>query len=403
MKELENKYIDLILLKCLNFENTKSLMIHLDLEEHMDFALRVKKRANDLGIFDVFIHVNDLYKIHDYLKNTELDNITLCPLIDRSPWNEYSMKGASLLFFNSDVPGLMEDIEPEKIAKWINERGKTTKYYRANVKKYLFPWSIAALPNRKWAETVFPNDDNCVEKLWINILKMCMIDTKNPIESWDNFIMKSNYYKNKLNELGITKMHYKNSLGTDLYVQKPKENIWLNLDKGKVHGIFNMPSYEIFTTPNKYKTEGIVYSSLPLSLNGTIVDNFYIEFEKGRAVNCYAQYGQKALEDLINKDEGSCYLGEIALVSKDSPIYKSGILFNTTLFDENSRCHLALGGAYTKSIVNFDTLSENELDVLGYNSSQVHTDFMIGTDDLSIEADTVKGKKLIFKNGDFNI
>lgn len=403
MKELEEKYIDLILLKCLDFEKSKSLMIHMDLEEHRYFAEKIKKRANELGIVDVYIHCNDLYKVHDYLKNTDVNDIKLCPLIDRSPWNKYAIKGASLLFLNSDVPGLMEDIDSEKISKLISEREKSCKYYRENVKKYVFPWSIVALPNEHWANTVFSNDENAYEKLYYNIMKMCMVDTKDPIASWNNFIMMSNDYKNKLNDLRITKMHFTNSIGTNLIVEKPESNIWLNLDKENQKGIFNMPSYEIFCTPNKYKTEGVVYSSLPLSYNGNIINDFYIEFEKGKAVNYDAKEGNRVLSDLINKDAGSAYLGEIALVGKNSPIYNSGILFNTTLFDENARCHLALGGAYSKSIVNFDNLNQDELSRLGYNESKIHTDFMIGTDDLNIEADTILGKKLIFKNGDFNI
>lgn len=405
MKELEEKYIDLILFKCLNFEKAKSLMIHMDLEEHRYFAEKIKRRANELGILDVYIHCNDLYKVHDYLKNTSVSNIKLCPLIDRSPWNNYAIKGGSLLFLNSDVPGLMEDISPEKMAKLVTEREKSCKYYRENVKRYVFPWCIVALPNEAWAKTVFTNDINAYEKLYYNIMKMCMVDTKNPIESWNKFINESNSYKNKLNELRITKMHFTNSIGTDLIVEKPESNVWLNLDKDNQKGIFNMPSYEIFCTPNKYKTEGVVHSSLPLSYNGNIIDEFYIEFKNGKAVNWDALEGYKTLSDLINKDSGSSYLGEIALVGKNSPIYNSGILFNTTLFDENARCHLALGGGYLKSIVGIDYeyLEWDILEDLGYNESKIHTDFMIGTDDLNIEAETIEGKKLIFKNGDFNI
>lgn len=400
---MEEKYIDLLLKRCLSFGKSKSLMINLDLEEHFDFALKVKKRANELGIFDVYIHCNDEIKVHDYLKNTDVSDIKLNELIDRSPWDEYAIKGGSLLFLLSDVPGLMDDIEPEKIQKLISEREKTCKFYRENVTKYAFPWCIAALPNERWAKSIFPNDEDACEMLESFIYKMCMVDTKNPIDAWDKYIMENNRYKNRLSELGITRMHYTNSLGTDFYIEKPIDNIWMNLDKGEDRTIFNMPSYEIFTTPNKYSSEGIVYSSKPLIAYGNYIDDFYLEFKDGKVINCYAKKGQKALEDIISMDDNSCYLGEVALVNNDSPISNTGIVFNTTLFDENASCHFALGKAYSKCIPNFDNMNEEELNKIGYNKSIVHTDFMIGTSDLNIEADTKEGKKLIFKNGNFNI
>lgn len=399
---MEDKYIDLLLIRCLNFSK-KSLMINLDLEEHMDFALKVKRRANELGILDVFIHCNDLIKVHDYLKNTDVLDIKLNDLIDRSPWDEYASKGGSLLFLLSDIPGLMDDIELEKIQKMITEREQTCKYYRENVSKYTFPWCVAALPNEKWAQSLFPNDENAYKKLESYIYKMCMVDTKNPIDAWNKYINENNNYKTKLNELKISRMHYSNALGTDLYIEKPINNIWMNLDKGENMTIFNMPSYEIFTTPNKYSAEGIVYSSKPLFAYGNYIDNFYLEFKDGKVINCFAKNGQKALEDIINRDSNASYLGEVALVNNDSPISNTGIVFNTTLFDENASCHFALGRGFYKSVPNYELLSSDELESIGFNESKVHMDFMIGTSDLNIEADTIDGKKLIFKNGNFNI
>lgn len=403
---MEEKYIDLLLMRCLSFEKSKSLMINLDLEEHLDFALKIKKRANELGIFDVCIHCNDLIKTHEYLKNTPVDDIKLNELLDRSPWDEYALKGGSLLFLMSGIPGLMDDIESEKIQKMISIREKTCKYYRENVGMYTFPWSIAALPNEKWANSIFPNDIDAYEKLKYYIFKMCMVDTKNPIDAWDKYIVENNCYKNKLNELKITKMHYTNSLGTDLYIEKPKDNIWINLDKSDildVKMIPNMPSYEIFTSPNKYGTNGIVYSSKPLILSDSYVEDFYLEFESGRIVNCHARRGQRILEDSIKKDAGACYLGEVALVNHNSPISNTGLVFNSTLFDENASPHFAWGNSYSKCVPNFELLSDKELDQIGFNKSKTHIDFMIGTKDLNIEADTKDGKKLIFKNGNFNI
>lgn len=405
MEELEKKYIRLILNRCINFEQSKSLMIHCDFKEHVNFAQKVKLEANKMGIFDVCIHVNDMDEIHNYLKNTNLEDIKLNSLIDRSDWNEYALKGGALLFLQSAVPGLMDDIDEAKIKKWIDEREKSIKYYRANVSKYMFPWCIVDLPNERWARQIFGDNDNAYEQLYLSILKMCMVDKKDPLKAWDEFIQKNNYYKNRLNELEIKKMHYTNSLGTDLEVGLAQGVKWLNIDKPDYYGnhmIANMPCYEIFTTPDYRLTNGIVYSSKPLYFNDCLIDDFYITYKNGRVQNCKAKVGQRQLETLLFCNENSRYLGEVALVSKNTPIAQTGLIFNETLFDENSSSHLAIGYGAEATFID-QTLSEEEKIKRGLNVSNVHVDFMIGTDDLNIEAETAQGRKLIFKNGDWNI
>lgn len=405
MNELEEKYIQLILQRCINFEQSKSLMINCEFKEHIKFAEKIKLACHKMGIFDVCIHVNDLDDIHEYLKNTEVDDIVVNPLIDRTDWNNYALKGAPLLFLASTVPGLMDDIPAEKIKKWVSEREKTNKYYRANVSKYTFPWCIVALPNERWAKKIFGDKEDSYNKLYLNIMKMCMLDKSNPIKEWNDYIKRNNYFKEKLKEINITKMHYTNSLGTDLYIEIPKNNDWFNLDKCDAKGgqmIANMPSYEIFTSPDYRKTNGIVYASRPLFYNDSCIKDFKLEFKDGKVISCSAKEGQKLLEEIINSDRNSGYLGEVALVPYDSPISNTGLVFNETLFDENASCHLALGDGFSKSI-NEKNLNTEQLLEKGINQSSIHVDFMIGTKDLNIDADSEKGKVLIFKNGNFNI
>ncbi|MBE6157838.1 MAG: aminopeptidase [Firmicutes bacterium] len=406
MRELEDKYIELILKRCLNFENKKSLMIHLDLKEHIPIAMKIKKKAQSMGISDVCIHINDLYELHDYLKNTPLDKIELNDTMDRSDWDLYAKKGGALLFLNSKVPGLMNDISSEKMQKVVELKAQTQKYYREHVKEYIFPWTIVDLPNKRWAETVFPGDKNAYDKLYMSIMKMCMVDREDPVKAWQEWIDKNNYYKDKLNELEISEMHYKNSLGTDLHIGLPKGSVWLNLDKLDANGnpiISNMPSYEIFNTPNKWKTNGVVYSSKPFYCDDVCINNFKLVFKDGKVVDCEAEEGEEVLKTLIQSNDNACYLGEVALVPHDSPISNTGIVFNETLFDENSSCHLAFGKATPRNIRGYHKMSKEELNRIGFNDAPVHEDFMIGTSDLEIEATTKKGKILIFKNGNFNI
>ena len=402
--ELENKYIDLILKRCLNFEQSKSLMIHLDLKEHMPFALKIKERAESLGISDVCLDVCDLYEYHDYLKKTNLEDIDDNPLLNRSNWDLYAKKGGALLFINSDIPGLMSDIEIEKQNKATKIREKNCTYYRSNVTKYTFPWTIVAMPNLAWANSAFPNDSNAYQKLYLKIMEMCMLTEVDPILAWNEFILKSNYYKEKLNDLKITELHYQNGLGTDLHIFKNADASWINLDKTDQSGhtmIANMPSYEIFTSPDCRYTKGIVYSSRPLIFRSVVIDQFWLKFSDGKVVDFDAKIGKEALADLIYHHENANLLGEIALVECDSPIARTNLVFNTTLFDENASSHLALGQAYHLPIHRAEKMSKEELDKIGLNSSPVHVDFMIGTEDMNIEAETQYGRKLIFKQGRF--
>ena len=229
-----------------------------------------------------------------------------------------------------------------------------------------------------------------------------MIDTPNPIESWNNYLKEAQVIVNKLNSMEINSLHYTNSLGTDLIVTMPKNHIWVSAANDK-NGLVNMPSYEIFSSPNYLKTSGIVYNSRPLMYGGGIIDDFYIEFVDGKVINFDAQQGKELLQEIINSDEYSCYLGEIALVNNNSPISNTNIVFKTTLFDENASCHLALGDGFRECLKNSEKMSKDELLSHGINQSKNHVDFMIGTPDLEIEATTNKGKIKIFSNGNFCI
>ena len=178
-----DKYIDVILKMCLNFKQSKSLLIHCDLKDHISFSQKIKEKAEGLGVNDIKILVQDIEEIHEYLKNTNIDEIKLNLLFDRSDLDIYAKKKGSILFLNSTIPNLMNDIDAEKIHKMTKTREKTMQFYRKNVSKYTFPWTIVAVPNKKWAMDLF-NDNNSYEKLWDLILKMCMIDKEDPINEW---------------------------------------------------------------------------------------------------------------------------------------------------------------------------------------------------------------------------
>lgn len=398
---MENKYIDLLLKKCLKFEKSKSLFISYD-KVNKSFVEKVIEKAKEMGINDIGLDEEDINVTHDKLSKLTVEEIEKDPYFNKEKWNEYARKDASFLMFESEFPHVMDDIDPEKITKAKYVKRTTREEFRQKEITYQIPWCIAALPNEIWANDLFDNDPDAYKKLEDSIYKVCMVDTDDPIESWNDYLREANKTVKKLNDLKITTLNYHNSLGTDLTIEMPKNHIWVSAANDKT-GLVNMPSYEIFSSPNYLKTNGIVYSSRPLIYGGAVIDDFFVEFKDGKVINYDARVGKDILKGIIESDENSCYLGEVALVNNDSPISNTNIVFKTTLFDENAACHLALGDGFSECIKGGSDMSKEKLLESGINQSKNHVDFMIGTPDLEIEATTKKGKVTIFTNGNFSI
>ena len=228
-----------------------------------------------------------------------------------------------------------------------------------------------------------------------------MIDRDNPSDSWNLFLDRNKKISKYLNSLNIDKLHYTNSLGTDLILYLPGNYIYESALDSDI--LVNMPSYEIFTSPVYNKNEGIVYSSKPLVYQGGLIDDFYIRFKDGKVIEYDAKIGRDILKGIIETDNNSCYLGECALVEVDSPIAKMNKVFGTTLIDENASCHLALGEGFAECIEGGLNMNDDELLSNGINRSKTHVDFMIGTDDLNIVATLRNGEEInIFENGKFS-
>ena len=403
MENNEKKYIKLLLERCLNFNKSKSLLISYD-KVNKSFVDHVVEYAKTLGVNDIYLDEDDINTTKEKLENLTLDEIEQDTYFDKTIWDEYAKKNASFLMLETEFPNELEDIDPLKIAKAKYINRTTRELFRKKEASNEIPWCIAALPNEIWARSIFPNEDNAYEKLYEVILKMCMVDKEDPIKSWNEHLNKLKKLSTKLTDLKITKLHYKNSLGTNLTIELPSDVIW-NSAAGSEDSnmLVNMPSYEIFTSPNYLKTNGIVYSAKPLIYGGVKIDDFYIEFKDGKVVTYDAKKGKAILKQIIESDENSCYLGEVALVNNNSPISNTNLVFGTTLFDENASCHLALGDGFPDSLKDGLTMTKEELLGKGINQSKNHVDFMIGTKDLEIKAETKEGSILIFENGNFVI
>ena len=313
----------------------------------------------------------------------------------------------SMLHIVSDDPDAFKSINQSKLSKVSFKFRSKVKPYRDEMDgKY--KWCIAAVPSLPWAEKVFPNlkGEEAIEALWEAILSTSRVDG-HAIENWDKHNEELMVHRKLLAGLDLQYLEYKSSNGTNFKVELMKGVLWGGgvefTDKGLSYNP-NIPSEEVFTSPKAGSIEGIVYSSKPLSYNGQIIDEFWVKFENGKVSSVGAKKNQKLLEQMVNTDEGSHMLGEVALVPYDSPIRNSGILFYETLFDENAACHLALGAGFKELFPEGASISNEEARGRGLNDSMIHVDFMIGTKDLEIVGTSFNGKKtVIFKDGNWAI
>lgn len=312
-----------------------------------------------------------------------------------------------MIYLLSEDPDGLKGVNQEKLMKAQQKLAPIVRSYRDQMENK-YQWVIAAVPGAAWAKKLFPElrTSQAIEKLWEAILSTSRVND-DPIAAWDAHNKDMMEHCAKLNALGIRELHYKSSNGTDFSVGLIPESHFCGGGETSLQGYYfnpNIPTEECFISPMKGKAEGVVYSTKPLSYQGQLIENFSIRFHEGKAVEWHAEKNEELLGQLINMDEGSCYLGECALVPFNSPINETGILFYNTLFDENACCHLALGLGFADTINDFEHKTLEECRALGINKSMVHEDFMIGSADLAIDAVCADGKTVaIFRNGTWAI
>ena len=333
-------------------------------------------------------------KLRDLSETREWEKARMQDMVDLLPVR---------IFIESEDPDGLRGINP-KYFKAFAARIKISKPYRDAIDNK-HQWCIAAVPGEAWAKKVHPELSKraAVEQLWKDILYTARADGEDPIADWEEHNRDLKARSKYLNDLHLRELRYHSANGTDFKVGLiPTAEFHAGRDKTMQGVVYdpNMPTEEVFTSPDRRTAEGIVYATKPLSYQGQLIENFSVRFEKGRAVEVKAEKGQDVLEQIISMDEGCHYLGECALVPKESPIHPSGLLFYNTLFDENAACHLALGFGFNECVKGFENMTKEELYEIGVNDAGNHTDFMIGSDDLSIDGVDEHGNMHpIFRNG----
>lgn len=407
-KEKLQQYAELLVKVGMNVQPKQPVFIRSSVET-LELTHLIVEEAYSCGASDVRVVYSDPTLKRLKFENESVEHFANHEIksYDVEARMDYVKRGAANLALISEDPDLMDGIDSQKLQAFQQQNARAFKGYMESVQKNQFPWVVAAFPSKAWAKRVYP--ELSVEEAYIKfideVFDIVRIDGNDPVENWRQHIANLSVYAQKLQQKNYHALHYV-SEGTDLTVGLAKNHIWEDATSyvnGKEQAfIANIPTEEVFTAPDRNRVDGYVTNKLPLSYNGTIIDQFKLMFKDGEIIDFSAEKGEAVLKDLINTDEGSRRLGEVALVPDDSPISNRNTIFYNTLFDENAACHLAIGSAYAFNIQGGTEMTVEEKIASGLNDSNVHVDFMIGSSDLTIYGIFEDGsKELVFENGNW--
>ena len=376
---------------------------------HRDLVALIVKAAYQAGARVVSVDLQDPRNARTRIFETknEEDLSHVLPFIPYRLESQLPETAASLRLIGSEFPDNLSDLDPKKVQQVeINYKKSLKKFYEEGIGHSKVQWTIAAASTPAWGKKVFPelDDERACSALWEEIFHICRADDPDCLKLWKEHNVRLADRAKKLTEMKIKYLHVTGP-GTDLKVGLSPLARFKGGTSRSPRGVDfepNLPTEECFTTPDYHLTEGHVQTTRPFLINGKQIRGLKLEFKKGEIVSFQADEGAETFKAYINSDEGSKRLGEVALVGVDSPIFESGKIFEEILFDENAACHIAVGFAYRFCITDSAKMSPEELDKVGCNTSNVHTDMMISSEKVDVMAETYSGEKVaLIKAGQF--
>ena len=297
--------------------------------------------------------------------------------------------GDALLSIYANDPDVYRGLDADRVAAMQKAHLQNYETISMQVTRNAVNWCVVAAASPAWAAKIFPDlkPKEAEEKLWQAIFETTRVTQPDPVAAWQEHIRSLKKRSGYMQAKNYTALHYK-SPGTDFTFGLPRGHKWISAQSLAENGIVftaNMPTEEVFTLPDRHRADGTVAATFPLSYSGTLIEDFSVTFENGRIVKVNARKNEAILNKLIDTDEGSKRLGEVALVPASSPIARRGHLFYNTLFDENASCHIAIGRAYRFTLTGGEELTDEEFNAAGGNTSLTHVDFMIGSPQMDID------------------
>ena len=390
------KYAHTLLKYGVNLQEDQTLVISVDVE-NKDFAVIVTEEAYELGAKEVVLNWRCSPIARQRLLHAKESVLEKPANWIPEFYKQYIDDKAAFLSLISANPKALEGIPTDRISLQSRNLNKVLSFYHTAIMNSSVTWCVASVPTVLWANLLGyeGSDEEKINQLWATLLKLCRIEGVEPKDTYRHHMAKLRHRCEALNKLDLKSLRYTCENGTDLLLELPEGHIWLGGEESSKDGtIFNanIPTEEVFSAPQYNGVNGVVHSTKPLIYHGNTISDFSFTFKEGKIVEYTAKEGYEVLKELVETDEGSHYLGEVALVDHFSPISQSNQIFYETLFDENASCHLAIGASYPTCLKNSDGLSEEELKERGLNHSLTHVDFMIGHERMNIKGYTRDGQ-----------
>jgi aminopeptidase len=412
-QELLRKYAEAIVRVGLNLRAGQRLVIYNAINRGIPPAGRalvheVTKVAYAAGARYVEAIWGDEEMNRIRLQHAPADSLDEFPKFHISGLMDMIEHGDALLSISANDPDIYKGLDSERVVALQMANLENYKPVSLNVSRNAINWCVAAAASPAWAAKIFPdlNQAEAEEKLWQAIFETTRAVQPDPVAAWNEHIKNLRKRADYLQAKKYSALHYKGP-GTDLTLGLPKGHKWMSAQALAENGVVftaNMPTEEVFTLPDRHRAEGMVTATLPLSYAGSLIEDFSVTFENGRIVKVDAKKNKAILQKLVDTDEGSTRLGEVALVPASSPIAKRGHLFYNTLFDENASCHVAIGRAYRFSLTGGEELTEEEFIAAGGNVSLNHVDFMIGSPQMDIDGIQEDGtREPVMRQGEWAI